>query len=239
MSNKSFHSFYVFIDERQELQIVFSIPQFEPYLMYCIGIAGGSASGKTTFISKLNRIFAPTEVCVVSQDHYYKPLSEQPLDENGEINFDRPDGIDFQRLLRDLSKLRSGKAVDIVEYTFNNPGKFPRSIRFHPAPVLIVEGLFIYTHARLNKLFDLKVYIEADPDIMLKRRMTRDTRERGMNREQVIYQWENHVMPAYERFLLPYREHVDMIVLNNTHFEQSLAVMVNHIHRLIEQSGPK
>lgn len=205
--------------------------------MYCIGIAGGSASGKTTFISELNRIFAPHEVCVVSQDHYYKPLSEQPLDENGEINFDRPDGIDFRRILRDITKLRNGKKVEMVEYTFNNPEKFPKSITFHPAPVLILEGLFIYTDTKLNKLFDLKVYIEADPDIMLKRRMKRDTSERGMNREQVMYQWENHVMPAYERFLLPYREHVDMIVLNNTHFEQSLAVIVNHIRHLIGESG--
>ncbi len=204
--------------------------------MYLIGIAGGSASGKTTFIRELHRQFNDQEICVISQDHYYKPLSEQVADENGEINFDDPNGIDFGRLKRDIRALKRGKKVDIVEYTFNNPNKFPQPLTFHPAPVVIVEGLFIYTDEQLGKLFDLKLYIEADLDVMLQRRMERDTKERGMNKQQVHYQWENHVLPSYERFLLPYREHVDMVILNNTHFKESLKVVVNHIGSVMENA---
>jgi len=205
--------------------------------LYLIGIAGGSASGKTTFIRELNKLFGVSEVCVVSQDHYYKALSEQVMDENGEINFDEPAGIDFNRLRKDLRTLKKGKKVEIVEYTFNNPKKFPKTLLFNPAPVVIVEGLFIYTDELLGKMFDLKLYIEADIELMLKRRMTRDIVERGMNEDQVKYQWNNHVLPSYERFLLPYREKVDMVILNNTHFRESFEVVTSHIRHKISSSS--
>jgi len=205
--------------------------------LYLIGIAGGSASGKTTFIKELHKLFGVGDICVVSQDHYYRGLSEQVLDSNGEINFDDPAGINFDRLKKDLRTLKKGKPVEIVEYTFNNPKKFPKTLTFEPAPVVIVEGLFIYTVESIGKMFDLKLYIEADLELMLKRRMNRDVLERGMNEDQVKYQWNNHVLPSYEQFLLPHREKVDMVILNNTHFRESFNVIVNHIRQIISANS--
>ncbi|MCB9262938.1 MAG: AAA family ATPase [Flavobacteriales bacterium] len=200
---------------------------------YIIGIAGGSASGKTTFIKNLQKKYGEKEICVISQDHYYRPLSEQIVDDNGEINFDVPEGIDFGRLIKDLKTLQKGKNVKIVEYTFNNPNVFPKQIIFKPAPIVVVEGLFIYWAAKLAQLFDLKVYIDANPEIMLKRRLNRDKTERGMTTAQIEYQWKEHVMPAYENYLLPHRDNVDIVVINNTHFKKSFEVLSHHFDRIL------
>lgn len=200
---------------------------------YVIGIAGGSASGKTTLIKRLRALYDSTSLCVISQDHYYKPLSEQVVDDNGEINFDLPEGIDFGRLVKDVRRLKQGKEVQIVEYTFNNPSVFPKEIVFKPAPVIVIEGLFIYTDSKLDAMFDLKLYVEASLDIMLQRRLARDKEERGMTMEQIEYQWKEHVLPAYESYLLPYRENVDLIIVNNTHFDRSFDVLTDHLDKLL------
>ncbi|MFT5724971.1 MAG: uridine kinase [Bacteroidia bacterium] len=201
---------------------------------YIIGIAGGSASGKTTLIRRLHELYSEREICVISQDHYYKPLSEQLIDENGEINFDEPKGIDFVRLVKDIRKLKKGKVVNIVEYTFNNPSVFPKQITFNASPIIVVEGLFIYTDPKLDSLFDLKLYIEASLDVMLKRRLNRDAKERGMTKKQIYYQWNEHVLPAYQQYLLPYRENVDLIIVNNTHFDRSFKVLTDHLNQLLK-----
>lgn len=201
---------------------------------YIIGIAGGSASGKTTLIGRLNKLYKPGEICVISQDHYYKPLSEQVIDDNGEINFDLPEGIDFSRLVKDLKKLKKGQDVNIVEYTFNNPNVFPKQITFKVSPIIVIEGLFIYTDPKLDALFDLKLYVEASLDVMLKRRLNRDAKERGMTEKQIEYQWNEHVLPAYKEYLLPYRANVDLIIVNNTHFDRSFDVLTNHLNQLLK-----
>lgn len=202
--------------------------------MYLVGIAGGSASGKTTFIRRLTDQFKPGELCVISQDHYYKPASEQSRDERGMINFDLPEGIDFKRLHGDLRKLKKGREVELIEYTFNNPLRFPQTFRLIPAPVLIVEGLFIYNDLRLSSMFDLKLYIDAKHDVKLERRIQRDVNERGMDREMVMYQWREHVMPAYERYLEPYKEEVDLVIMNNQQLDNGLTIISHHLERIIK-----
>lgn len=192
-------------------------------------MAGGSASGKTTFLHALRERFGVDQLAIVSQDHYYKALSEQERDGNGEINFDLPSGVDFQRLISDLKKLKKGKKVELVEYTFNNPNKFPEKIDIEPAPVIMVEGLFIYTESKLSRMFDLTLFIEARRDVMFERRLARDLDERGMTREQIEYQWYNHVLPSFEQHLLPYRDEVDMIIVNNRHITTSIGVIEDHI----------
>jgi uridine kinase len=195
-----------------------------------VGITGGSASGKTTFIKKLSEKFNTNQICVISQDHYYKPISEQKLDENGEVNFDLPEAIDFNRLLKDVKSLQKGEKVELVEYTFNNPKKFPKKLTWMPTPIIIIEGLFIFHHPKVAKIFDLKLFIEAKEEIKLNRRLARDFAERAMTKDQILYQWNNHVKPSYDKYLLPYREDVDMIIMNNTHFENSLNIIVNHFN---------
>jgi uridine kinase len=183
-----------------------------------VGLAGGSASGKTTFINKLSEKFGPDKICVISQDHYYKGLSEQLRDANGIVNFDHPTGIDFSRIKKDLRQLLRGKQVKIVEYTFNNPNVFPKEITYKPAPIILLEGLFVFADKSLNKMFDYRLYIHADDEVTLERRLNRDTSERGMTKEEVMYQWENHVLPAYNEFLKPHKQNADYIIKNNVDF---------------------
>ena len=186
---------------------------------FLVGLAGGSASGKTTFIRKLSEEFGEDQICVISQDHYYKALSEQVRDSNGMVNFDHPDGIDFNRIKRDLRKLLRGDMVKIVEYTFNNPDVFPKQLIYKPAPIILLEGLFVFADKSLNKMFNYRLYIDAGDDVTLQRRLNRDKEERGMTHEEVMYQWENHVLPAYQKFLKPHKLNADYVITNNTDFD--------------------
>ena len=119
-------------------------------MAYIIGIAGGSASGKTYMLKSLRGIFSEEEVCIVSQDDYYRPIEEQARDENGHINFDLPSGVDDIAFLNDLKTLASGREFTRKEYTFNNPAKTPEILVFKPAPVIIAEGLFLFYFEKIS-----------------------------------------------------------------------------------------
>ena len=128
---------------------------------YIIGITGGSGCGKTLFIKRIMKDFSNEEVCLVSQDNYYRPRNEQPVDENGVQNFDRPESIDITKFTHDLKKLIDGEVIRIKEYTFNNPELDPEIIEFQPASVIILEGIFIFYVKEISKLIDLKVFVDA------------------------------------------------------------------------------
>ncbi len=196
---------------------------------YIIGITGGSGSGKTLFIKKIIENFTNKEVCLVSQDNYYKPRNQQPLDENGIYNFDRPESIDITKFIDDLKKLIDGEIIRIKEYTFNNPELEPEIIEFHPAPVIILEGIFIFYVEEISSLIDLKIFIDAREHIMLKRRIIRDQKERGYDLEDVLYRYEHHVMPSFNRYILPYKEHSDIIVNNHENFDEGIKIIKSHI----------
>lgn len=196
---------------------------------YIIGITGGSGSGKTLFIKKIIEDFTKKEVCLVSQDNYYKPRNQQPVDENGVYNFDRPESIDIPKFTDDLKKLIDGKTIRIKEYTFNNPEMDAGIIEFKPAPVIILEGIFIFYVEEISRLIDLKIFIDAPEHIMLKRRIIRDQRERGYDLDDVLYRYEHHVMPAFNKYILPYKEHSDIIVNNHQNFNEGIKIIKSHI----------
>ncbi len=196
---------------------------------FIIGIAGGSGSGKTFFLKCFLHHFKPGEVSLISQDDYYRPKQEQKIDENGWINFDLPEGIDDARLLHDLQKLISGEAVEKKEYTFNVNEENARLLTIDSAPIIIVEGLFVFHFQELAKLFDMKIFMDADEEITLNRRISRDEIERGYTRDMVMYQWVNHVLPAYRQFLLPYKDICHKIILNNKHVADDIIVASQEI----------
>ncbi len=200
---------------------------------YLVGITGGSASGKTAFIENLRHHFLPQELCLISQDNYYKSTEEQPRDAEGQINYDLPECIDVDRFAKDLNTLHEGEQVLQQEYLFQVEHGKPKEIRLLPAPILVVEGLFIFHFHEIFDQLDLRVFIEADDHIKLNRRIQRDTKERGVPESQVYYQWDNHVKPAYEKYLLPYKDSADIIVNNNKHFLTSLEVIKNHFHQIL------
>lgn len=181
-----------------------------------IGIAGGSGSGKTFFLHSFLYHFKTDEVTLVSQDDYYIPAGEMTQEENKLYNFDLPSTIDDQQFLLDIKKLISGETVYKKEYSFNNPLAVTKILEIHPAPIIIVEGLFILHFTEIHKLIDYKIFIEADENIALERRIQRDGIERGYPEEDVLYKWHNHVMPAYKEYLLPYKETCQQLIYNNS-----------------------
>ena len=202
---------------------------------YLIGIAGGSASGKTYLLNALLNHFNADEICLISQDHYYKPQAEQHIDENGQINYDLPEGIDQEKLMADIQSLLSGKPVKKLEYTFNNPDAKPKELTINPAPIVVIEGLFIFHFQELFKAFDLKIFIYADHDIKLTRRIERDQLERGLNMETVLYQWHNHVMPAFDKYLLPYQPVCDVVIHNNQEIKKDIEQLAYQLRMFLSK----
>ncbi|SCW39480.1 uridine kinase [Mucilaginibacter sp. NFR10] len=197
---------------------------------YIIGIAGGSGSGKTFFLKCFLEHFTADEVSLVSQDDYYIPVAHNMTkEENKEYNFDLPATIDHEHFQQDISKLLNKEAILKQEYTFNNPDAIPKMIEIKPAPILIVEGLFILHFKDIAELLDLKVFIDADEDIALQRRLKRDLIERGYSHDDVMYKWINHVVPAYKEYLLPYKDECDRVITNNTHVAEDIMVITEEI----------
>ncbi|PRY52410.1 uridine kinase [Arcticibacter pallidicorallinus] len=184
---------------------------------FVIGIAGGSGSGKTFFLNCFLHHFTTNQVSLISQDDYYKTIEVQPRDENGWVNFDLPECIEDDKLLRDLSILLSGQPIQKKEYTFNVDKEKARMLTINPAPIIIVEGLFVFHYAELASLFDMKIFMDADEEITLNRRLRRDKKERGYDHDMIMYQWINHVLPAYNSYLLPYKGSADKVITNNSH----------------------
>lgn len=187
-----------------------------------IGISGGSGSGKTSFIKQLRDSFELEELAVISEDNYYKKWELQTIDKNGVINFDIPEAIDHEALLCDVNKLKNGDLVIRKEYTFNNIDHISREIIVRPAKVYIIEGLFIFHNKSLAEILDLKVMIHARDELKIIRRINRDQKERNYPIEDVLYRYEHHVAPAYENYIKPYIEDLDLIIHNNKHFKGAL-----------------
>jgi len=193
---------------------------------FTVGITGGSGSGKTFFLQGLATRFTPEQLCLISQDNYYWPRDQQPVDENGVKNFDLPGSIDKSSFRADLLKLRAGQDVLKKEYTFNNPGAQPKLLSFRATPIIVVEGLFVQYFEEIASELDLKVFIEAKDHVKLGRRIKRDKTERGYDLDDVLYRYQYHVMPVFESMIEPLKYQSDIIIPNNHHFDTALEVLV-------------
>ena len=200
------------------------------YKPFIIGITGGSGSGKTSFISRLRSGFSEEELCILSQDDYYRPRDVQEIDNQGIINFDLPKSIDKKAFQKDVKKLVAGEVVRREEYTFNNKNATPKDLVFKPAPVIIVEGIFVFHFNKIRKLLDLSVFLHAKENLKVIRRIKRDQIERNYPIEDVLYRYEHHVLPTFEKYIKPYSELADIVINNNDHFENGLAVFEGFIN---------
>ncbi|MBS1951149.1 MAG: Uridine kinase [Cytophagales bacterium] len=201
--------------------------------MITIGITGGSGSGKTFFLQGLSSRFSKDQLCLISQDNYYKPRDQQPIDENGVKNFDLPTSIDREAFLQDLLKLKSGQDVIKKEYTFNNPSAEPKQLVFKAAPIIVVEGLFVQYFSEIAKQLDLKIFIEAKDHVKLGRRIKRDQVERGYDLDDVLYRYQYHVMPVYESLIEPLKHYADLVIPNNSNFDKALEVFTTYLSNKI------
>jgi uridine kinase len=200
---------------------------------YIVGITGGSASGKTLFLRSLMNSFPGEELCLISQDNYYRPREQQPQDDQGIKNFDTPNSIDYEQYAHDIRELMAGRTVSKLEYNFNNPNSVPKVLSFKPSPIIVVEGIFVLYYPEVSRLIDLKVFIDAKEYIKLSRRIIRDRDERGYDLEDVLYRYQRHVAPTYERYIKPFKNEADVIIPNNRHFQNALDMLVVYLkHRL-------
>jgi len=205
----------------------------KPFIM---GIAGGSGSGKTFFLKCFLKHFKAEEVCLVSQDDYYKPVADHMTpEENRLYNFDLPHTIDNDLFLHDINKLIEGKSFTKKEYTFGNPNAKPKMLEIKPAPIIIVEGLFIMHFREIADLLDLKIFVDAEEDVALKRRLHRDLVERGYSSDDVMYKWINHVVPAYQDYLLPFKTECHKVVINNTEVPDDIIAVTEEISKELRE----
>ena len=203
---------------------------------YIIGITGGSGSGKTSLLKELTNSFSSTDICVISQDDYYKPKDEQVKDQLGIENFDLPRSINSNELVTDIIKLIAGEIVKREEYTFNNVDAEPKTLVFKPAPIIIVEGLFVFHFQEIRKLLDLKVFMHAKENLKVIRRIKRDRLERNYPLDDVLYRYEKHVMPTFEQYIAPYIDKADIIINNNTNFIPALDVLKSFLRQKLTET---
>ncbi|MCC6726323.1 MAG: uridine kinase [Saprospiraceae bacterium] len=196
---------------------------------YLIGITGGSGSGKTSFIKELRKAFPAEKLCILSQDDYYFPREQQSVDELGVKNFDLPSSIDKKSFKQDLEKLMAGQDIQKLEYTFNNEKATPEMLTFKSAPVIIVEGIFVFHFKKIRRMLDLKVFLHAKENLKVIRRIKRDQIERNYPIEDVLYRYEKHVLPTFERYIEPYMNDADLIINNNSNFSAGLEVVKGFI----------
>ena len=196
---------------------------------YVVGIVGGSASGKSAFVRDLGARLPAGTSSLVSQDNYYRRLEEQERDPSGQANFDLPTSFHRDCFFTDLGALIRGETVTRNEYTFNHRQRPGASITIPPADVILVEGLFLLHYEEIRALLDLRVFVEAKDEICKARRLKRDALERGYPMEHVEYKWTAHVLPAYQQFILPYRDEAHIIVTNHVNYDKGLEVVAHHV----------
>jgi uridine kinase len=185
--------------------------------MLIIGIAGGTGCGKTTVVEQIIAQLPIDEVCVISQDSYYKDTSHMRYEERVAINFDHPNSIDFELLLQHLTALRNGKSFEQPVYSFVEHNRTGETITTHPKKVVIVEGILILTQPEIRDMFDVNVFVHADSDERLIRRLKRDISERGRNINEVLTRYQTTLKPMHQQFIEPTKEFADIIIPTNKH----------------------
>ncbi len=183
--------------------------------MLIIGIAGGTGCGKTTVVNQILNELPEGEVGVISQDSYYKDTSHLSFEDRVKINFDHPRSIDFELLEKHLKALRKGKTIEQPVYSFVKHNRTGDTIKTKPRKVMIVEGILILTNSELRDMFDIKIFVHADSDERLIRRLKRDITERGRDIDEVINRYQTTLKPMHEQFIEPMKEYADIIIPNN------------------------
>ena len=196
-----------------------------------IGISGSSGSGKSFVVKYLVENLPKDLVSLVYQDNYYKKRDDQEKDTNGKYNFDLPTSFINEDLITDIKALRKGISISRDEYNFNNPNIIPKKIEVHPKPIIILEGLFLFNLPILTKILDRKIFIYCETDLMIERRIKRDITIRGYDKSDVLYKYENHVMPAYNKYILPYKNDVDLVIDNNKNDLSGAIYALNYIKK--------
>ena len=198
-----------------------------------IGVAGGTGSGKSTLVKKLQEAFVEEDVITLSHDYYYKQNNDITLEERRKLNYDHPQAFDTDMMIEHVKALKEGVPVERPVYSFVDHNRLEASVKVIPAKVLIVEGIPIFENKKLRDLMDIKVFVDTDADIRLARRILRDVRERGRSMESVVGQYIATVKPMHEEFVEPSKKYADVIIPEGGFNSVAVAMLIENIKSVI------
>lgn len=196
--------------------------------VWVIGIAGGTASGKTTIVNRLKEYFKD-DISLVGHDSYYLAHDEMPFEERSRLNYDHPASFETDRMIADIRKLKEGMAVDCPVYDFTIHNRSDRTVRIEPRPVVIVEGILVLENEELRNLMDIKIFVDTDADERITRRLIRDMQERGRSAQSVVDQYIATVKPMHEKYVEPSKKYADIIIPRGGENEIAIRMLIEHL----------
>lgn len=205
----------------------------EEEVMFLVGIAGGSGSGKTSFARKIKDRIKNGDLAILKQDSYYQSIPPEHIKVKGEPNFDHPDAFDWPLLTQHLSLLKNGKSVQVPVYEYKENKRSGETIEVGPSKAILLEGIFTLWDEEIRRLMDLRIFLNVDADIRFIRRLNRDVQERGRNLDSVVRQYYETVRPMYQKFLEPTRRFADLSVGEET--DRAATVVAARISEKLSQ----
>jgi uridine kinase len=199
-----------------------------------VGISGGTGSGKSTVTRRLAEALPRETVSFVAMDSYYRDLSDLPIDSRRRRNFDHPDAFDLELLAEHIDLLRRGEAIEMPVYDFRQHVRSTATETVSPGEIVVVDGILLFHLPRMRTLCDLKVYVDADADIRLSRRIRRDMAERGRQLDDILDQYETTVRPMHDRYVAPTKECADLIIPHGGQNDVAIEVLLSYLQRRLE-----
>ena len=199
-----------------------------------IGIAGGTASGKTTIVNKLKEFFKD-DVELISHDSYYKEHSDMPYEERAKLNYDHPSSFDTERMIDDIVALREGHTIDKPVYDFSIHHRVDKTVKVEPKRVILIEGILIFENKELRDLMDIKIFVDTDADERLMRRIIRDMKYRGRTIDSILTQYQETVKPMHEEFVEPSKKYADIIIPRGGENEAAMSILKGHLNIMLNR----
>lgn len=200
-----------------------------------IGVAGGTGSGKSTLVKRLQEAFAGDDVVTLCHDYYYKAHPELTYEERTKLNYDHPAAFDTDMLVDHIKALKANVVIEHPVYSFVDHNRTDEKVAVKPSKVIIVDGILIFENRELRELMDIKVFVDTDADIRLARRILRDVRDRGRSMESVIDQYTTTVKPMHEEFVEPSKKHADVIIPEGGFNSVAVAMLIENIRSIIKE----
>ena len=198
-----------------------------------LGVAGGSASGKTTIINKIKDHFGD-DIAVISHDNYYKAHNDMPFEERCKLNYDHPDSFESERMAEDVRRLIKGHSIEMPVYDYCVHNRSDETITVEPKSVIIMEGILVLENRELRDLMDIRIYVDTDADERLMRRIRRDMENRGRSIDSIINQYSHTVKPMHEEFVEPSKKYADVIIPRGGENEAGIDILITYLTKMLQ-----
>lgn len=201
---------------------------------YVIGVAGGTASGKTTIVNIIKEYFGE-DIELINHDCYYKAHDDMPFEERAKQNYDHPNSFDTEQMVADVLALKAGQVIERPVYDYTQHNRAKETVKVYPKKILMLEGILILENEQLRDLMDLKIFVDTDADERLMRRITRDMAERGRSVESVLTQYRDTVKPMHEQFVEPSKKYADIIIPRGGENTAAVSILKHYFHAILQQ----